>query len=776
MLPYNKRTACALISKLSLALIVAAALAVTSRSLASPGDVYVTNLADGSVVVYTPAIPPVVKVFDTGLISPQGIAFDQAKSLYVVDAGDGGTGNGTIYKYDITVGGSSRTVFRTGFSNPLGLTLDGSDLLVAENGAVPGRVQRVPLDGIHPPEIFRFIDTPMGLTSHAFGQAFTRYIANGPSVFQVIGATTTDIDPGDSSRNTAVDGTGNVFITTDTGHITEVQVGGAKGTFASGFTQPTGMDFRPAKFPGDPDNRIGFLYVADTTTGTISQISKTGIVSSFATGTGMPNYLAFETAGAPVVVTGAASSITDTTATLNGTVNPDGNPTTYQFEYGLTTSYGSTTTLTSAGSGTTTLPVSAAITGLSTGMTYHFRITAGNGSGPATGADATFVAMIGQSMAPIVVTGIASNIANTIATLNGTVNPNGSDTTYQFKYGLTTAYGSTTTLTSLASGNTGVQVNAALTGLTQGTVYHYLLTATNADGTTDGMDATFMTTSVVPADTALNISTRVDVETGDNVGIVGFIITGPNPKQIVVRGLGPSIVSVTGTLADPVLELHDSTGAIIATNDNWMTNSPANQMILTDNGLAPTNDSEAAIVMTLDPGSYTAILSGVNGGTGVGLVEAYDLNDPSQPGEVANLSTRGLVGTGDNVMIGGIILGPIGGADAAVVVRAIGPSLANANPPVPDPLIDPVLEIHNGSGDLIASNDNWQTADSSGVNYSARVTAAGLAPTSDAESAIYAVLIAGNYTAIVNGKDATTGVGLVEVYHVPVQSANSAGK
>jgi hypothetical protein len=267
----------------------------------------------------------------------------------------------------------------------------------------------------------------------------------------------------------------------------------------------------------------------------------------------------------------------------------------------------------------------------------------------------------------------------------------------------------------------------------------------------------------------LNISTRVDVETGDNVGIGGFIISGTVPKSVVIRGIGPSLsdLGISNPLSDPLLELHDESG-ILTTNDNWMDNTLENQMVLTDNNLAPSNDFEAAIVMTLNPGQYTAIIKGSNGATGVALVEVYDLDDPSTEGELLNISTRGLVGTGENVLIAGVIVGPTGGADASVVVRAIGPSL-----PVANPLIDPVLELFNRDGDKIATNDNWET-DPPPDNYSAEVIAAMLEPPSAADSAIFANLLAGRYTAIVTGKDGTVGVGLVEVYHVPAQPSKSA--
>ncbi len=562
---------------------------------------------------------------------------------------------------------------------------------------------------------------------------------------------------------------GNLFVSTDSGSVIEVEpVGGTQTLFASGFTQPTGMDFRPARFGGDTD-KVGFLYVADTATGIISQISLEGVVTSFVAAAGMPNYLVFQSASAtplPVVVTGLASEITDTTATLNGTVNPSGSETTYHFEYGLTTAYGSTTTSTSAGSGFTAVPVSAALTGLIPGTLYHFRLTATNSGGTVNGLDGSFTAGISDTIPPIVVTGVASNIGDTTATLNGTVNPAGSATTYHFQYGLTTSYGSTTTSTSAGSGFTAVPVSAGLTGLSAATVYHFRVTATNANGTSNGADATFTTANATPAaGKAQNLSTRVDVETGVNLGIGGFIITGTDPKLVVIRAIGPSLAAfgVTDPLADPVLELHDSTGAIIATNDNHG---------VIGHGLDPTNPLESAIITTLPPSLYTAVVSGKDGGTGVALIEIYDLDDPAVAGELGNLSTRGLVGTDANVMIGGVIVGPVGGSDAAVVVRALGPSLAAFG--ITDPLADPVLELRNGNGDVIAMNDNWET-DPPADNYSVEVKAAGLAPSDASESAVFANLVSGLYTATVSGKDGTTGVGLVEIYHVAAQTANSSG-
>jgi len=259
-----------------------------------------------------------------------------------------------------------------------------------------------------------------------------------------------------------------------------------------------------------------------------------------------------------------------------------------------------------------------------------------------------------------------------------------------------------------------------------------------------------------------NISTRSFVQTGDNVMIGGLIITGSGQKRVIVRAIGPSLAQygITNPLQNPTLELHDRTGAVIAVSDNWM-DAPNKQAII-DSGLAPANNLESAILTTLDPGNYTAIVRGVNGGNGVGLVEAYDL-DPTAGSTLHNISTRTFVQTGDNVMIGGLIVA--GSEQKRIIVRAIGPELAQYG--IPNPLADPTLELHDGTGALIASNDNWQTTILGGVITSNQISAiqsSGHAPTAPSECAIVADLPPGNYTAIVRGVNNTTGVALVEVY------------
>lgn len=246
-----------------------------------------------------------------------------------------------------------------------------------------------------------------------------------------------------------------------------------------------------------------------------------------------------------------------------------------------------------------------------------------------------------------------------------------------------------------------------------------------------------------------NISTRMRVGTGDNVMIGGFVIQGTRAKKIVIRALGPS-THLPGALVNPTLELHNKAGAILTSNDNWRS-SQAQEIIAT--GVPPANNFESAMVVTL-PGdtSYSAIVRGANNTTGVALLEIYDLDsaDPANS-KLANISTRGHVGTGNDVLIGGFII--LQAQTKTVVVRAIGPSSG-----VPGALANPTLELHNGNGALLASNDNY--------SFDARVAFYHLAPPDTRESALSRILAPGNYTAIVRGVGNTTGVALVEVYGV----------
>jgi uncharacterized protein YggT (Ycf19 family) len=269
-----------------------------------------------------------------------------------------------------------------------------------------------------------------------------------------------------------------------------------------------------------------------------------------------------------------------------------------------------------------------------------------------------------------------------------------------------------------------------------------------------------------------NISTRAFVQTGDNVMIGGFIVQGTEPKRVIIRAIGPELTQygVPNALANPTLELHDGTGALIASNDNWRTTIiggiiTSNQVRdITNSGYAPGDGRESAIIADLAPGNYTAIVRGVSNMIGVALAEVYDLNADANS-ILGNISTRAFVQTGDNVMIGGFIVQ--GTQPKRVIIRAIGPELSAPPFNIPNALANPTLELHDGTGALIASNDNWQHTIIGGIitgDQRHDIQNSGYAPTDGRESAIIADLPPGNYTAIVRGVNDTTGVALVEVY------------
>ena len=245
------------------------------------------------------------------------------------------------------------------------------------------------------------------------------------------------------------------------------------------------------------------------------------------------------------------------------------------------------------------------------------------------------------------------------------------------------------------------------------------------------------------------------VQTGDNVGIGGFIISGSVPKRVLLRAIGPSVTGVPGVLADPVLELHGADGFTTIVNNNWRDTQEAE---IQATGIAPVNDLESAIIGTLAPGAYTGIVRGNGNTSGVALVEIYDL-DHSIASKLANISTRAFVGTGDNIVIAGFILGNNGGDDR-IAVRGIGPSLTALG--VPNALANPTLELRDSNGVLLYSNDDWQDNPA----QAAELTAAGLALSNPLEAGIAATLPPGLYTALLAGLNNGAGVSLVEVYNL----------
>jgi hypothetical protein len=259
-----------------------------------------------------------------------------------------------------------------------------------------------------------------------------------------------------------------------------------------------------------------------------------------------------------------------------------------------------------------------------------------------------------------------------------------------------------------------------------------------------------------PRGLALNISTRLGVQGGDNALIAGFIIAGPDHKSVIIRGMGPSLgkLGVAGALQDPTIEMHLPTG-VVTTNDNWKDGATAST--IQGGPFQPGDDRESLLQYNIPPGNYSVIEKGKLGTAGIGLVEVYDIGR-LENSNLANISTRGFVGAGDNVMIGGFILGAGNGA-ARIMIRAIGPSLAAFG--VSNPLQNPSVSLRDGNGAVLSSNDDWAQNSNATEIY-----LTGIAPSNQAESAILMTLPAGTYTAVVAGVNGDTGIGLVEVYNL----------
>lgn len=259
----------------------------------------------------------------------------------------------------------------------------------------------------------------------------------------------------------------------------------------------------------------------------------------------------------------------------------------------------------------------------------------------------------------------------------------------------------------------------------------------------------------VVAEKLANISSRVSAGEGDNRLIGGFIISGTVAKKVIVRATGPSLgqYGVNSVLADPTLELHDKTGALIAANDDW---KDSQRTEIETSGLPPTNALESAIIRTLNPGAYTAIVAGKDGESGTALVEVYDLS-PTANSTLINISTRGAVGAQSDVLIGGFIIGGTTGS-TRVLVRSVAPSLLAAG--ITNPMPDPTIELRDVYGTLIAENDNWKEGPQLEIEESK------LAPSNDLESAIITTLPSGPYTAVIRERNGESGIGLFEVYNL----------
>ena len=364
---------------------------------------------------------------------------------------------------------------------------------------------------------------------------------------------------------------------------------------------------------------------------------------------------------------------------------------------------------------------------------------------------------------PTVKTGAARYQGPNSVTINGSVTNSGGGLidARRFRWGSTPDLAAQP-LDDSAISVVGDRFSATLSDLVPGVTYHFRAYAHNG-GTADtgagpgwgtGETLSFVAGELEPAPQTLNISTRLAVQTGDNGMFGGFIVTGDAPKRVIIRALGPALQQhFAGAMEDPTLTLFNSSGATIHSNDNW---GDTQRGEVETSGVSPPHALDAAIVATLAPGAYTALLRGRDSGTGIALLEVYDL-DPAAGSALANISTRGFVQTGDNVMIAGFILGGANGT-SRIVLRAIGPSLQSAG--VATALQDPRVEVFNADGTLVTWNDNWRDTDE------AEIVATTLAPTHDREAAVVQTLASGAYTVVVRGVGETSGAAVVEVYNV----------
>jgi sugar lactone lactonase YvrE len=507
------------------------------------------------------------------------------------------------------------------------------------------------------------------------------------------------------------------------GNIFKFTPAGAKTTFATGLSSPAGLAFDSA----------GNLFITNDSGNSITRITPSGTKSTFATGLNLPYGLAFD---------------------------PSGNL--YEADEGS----GSVFKFTAAGARSTFASGLSSPAGLafdSSGNLFVGNFTAGRiDKITPTGTRTTFAT--GLSFPD----GLNFNSSGNLLECDS-----GSGNVFSF-----TPAGVRTIFAGGFVQNSGVVADAAgNTYVTQNAAGN--ITKINSGGTrtifaTGLANPQYMALEPASSSVLGNISTRSFVQTGDNVMIGGFIIQGTAPKKVILRALGPELMpppyDIPNFLADPTLGLYNGTGTLIASNNDWqktiiggiITHDQVEDII--NSGLAPTDPSESAIVATLQPGNYTAIVSGVNGTVGVALVEAYDLS-AAGTSVLGNISTRSFVQTGDNVMIGGFIIE--GNQPKSVIVRAIGPELIPPPYNIPNALADPTLELHNSTGGVIASNNNWQTTIIGGIithDQVQDIINSGHAPTQPSESAIIGTLQPGNYTAIVSGVNNTTGVALVEVY------------
>jgi sugar lactone lactonase YvrE len=498
---------------------------------------------------------------------------------------------------------------------------------------------------------------------------------------------------------------------------------GTKTVFASSLIQPYGLVF----------DRAGNLFVSSRTGGTITKITPSGTQTPFASGLSQPAGMAFDYNGTLYVADLVANQIVQ--------ISPSGTKSIY------TTSV--------------VQPVSIAFD--AAGNLYVTEQGSGNQviSKFGTGKTKTTYASNVDNPNGLLFDPAGNLYVSTYTALGGTTGkilkfaPDGTRTT--FASNLAAPYGM-----AFDSGD-----HLVVTERQTNSILEFDRFGANRMTFASGLSLPEFLAFEPALSQPTNISTRLNVQTDENVLIAGFIATGSAPKKLVIRALGPSLGSfgIATPLLDPTLELRGSDGAVIASNDDWRINDQtgqSQQAAIQATGLAPSDDHESVLMVELAPSQFTAVVRGRNNTTGVAVVEVYDVNQAAAS-RLANLSTRGVVGTGSNVMIGGFVIGSGNGA-ARVFIRALGPSLANFG--VVHVLNDPQISLRNSNGTEITFDDDWSDYFNGDDYRYKEIQATGLAPSNDRESVIITTLPNGSYTAIVSGYNGGVGVSLVEVYNL----------
>lgn len=588
----------ALLVKTGLSCAVVTALTLVSQVCAAPGDLYVSESASNSIVVYKPDGSS--STFATGLNSPQGLTFDLAGNLFVADGGSGNV-------YAFTPEGTRSTV-ASGFSNPVGVALNGVDLLVSENGA--DVVTRVAPDGTK--SVFPVtVTAPLGLTSVSVNQSLNVYVAAANGAIKVApDGTSTTVYSGSDSRNVAVDSDGNVFLSLASGEVRKFPVVGPVTTFASGLNDPHGIAFRPKRFSGDTDG-IGNLFVADPLGGFIFQVTPDGSKTTFAR-TGKPNFVVFGVSRGFPTPTPTPSISPSPTPSPAPSVSPSPTP-----------SVSPSPTPSPA-------PIPALLRNISTRdevltgdnvLIGGFIITGG------TREKKVVIRAIGPSLSAF---GIQNALADPVLELHL---PDGTVITNNDWMDNSSADQAALVAASLAPTNnfeSAILINLPpVDNSTSGSGLYTAVVRGNNDGTGVAlMEVYDLDDALTTTSQLANISTRGFVSTGDNVLIGGFISgPGSDDGKVLMRAVGPSLtnVGVSAALLNPTLELFDSNGDSIAFNDDWQ-DTAKDEIVAT--GLAPADGSESAILSALVAGSYTIVVRGVDDSAGVALVEAYHLPNP----------------------------------------------------------------------------------------------------------------------------------------------------